>query len=70
MIAHYDMTTGEWINVEEAEHAPPGDSRQLPSSPAAHLTEVREDIGGSPEKRGLPADIAALPVSFVLAKWP
>ena len=69
MITHYDMTTGEWISADEAQQAPPGDSRRVLPAPTPRLMEVQENIGSSPEEQGIPADIAGLPVSFVLAKW-
>mgnify|MGYP001823373622 CR=1 FL=1 len=69
MITYYDMTTGEWISVEEAEVTSPGNSRQMLPTPTPRLIEVHENVGSNAEKHGLPADIATLPVSVVLARW-
>ena len=69
MTTHYDMSTGEWISDGEAEPATRTDARYLPPAPTARLVQVHEHVDITPRKQGLPADIAMLPVSMLLAKW-
>ena len=68
MSAHYDMTTGEWIDDEQAETATRADARYLPPAPTPGLVQVHEHVDIIPRKWGLPADIATLPISVMLAK--
>ena len=69
MITHYDMTTGEWISDEQAETATRTDARYLPTAPTPGLMQVHEHVDIIARKQELPADIATLAVSVMLAKW-
>jgi hypothetical protein len=69
MITHYDMSTGEWISNAEAEPATRTDVRYLLPAPTPRLLQVQQSVDSIPRKQGLPADIATLPVSVMLAKW-
>ena len=69
MITHYDMSTGEWISGDEAEPAARTDARCLPPAPTPRLIQANENVETIPLKQGLPADIATLQISVMLAKW-
>lgn len=69
MIGYYDMTTGEWINGDEAEHTARNNARYLAPAPTPRLANVYENVGTSHRKPEIPADIATLPASTILARW-
>ena len=69
MNTYYDMSTGEWISGDEAEPTARADPRYLPPAPTPRLLQVQQSVDTIPRKQGLPADIATLPVSVMLAKW-
>jgi hypothetical protein len=69
MITYYDMTTGEWISGDEAEHPARADTRYPATALTPRLTSINENVDTSPRKPEIPADIATLPVSAIVATW-
>ena len=69
MIMHFDMTSGELIEEDQAEvEASPRDRRDPQT--ALRLMTVDEAITpGNDHARGLTPDVAAMPVASWLAKW-
>ena len=69
MIRYYDMTTGEWIRADEAEHSTRADSQYPASAPTPRLMSVYEDVDTSHRRPEFPADIITLPASAILDRW-
>lgn len=69
MIRYYDMTTGEWISADEAEHSARADTRYPAPTPTPRLMSVYEDVETRHRKPEIPADIVTLPASVILARW-
>lgn len=68
MITHYDMTTGEVIEDGDREQ-PVTTAAHADGTMALRLLSVHEAVATQKPKIRLPADVAALPVDTLIARW-